>query len=449
MHDPGKGIAHGVAGQHCRPGRIHAVHQIVEHSVVVQHISRVFRGDRNLIGQSPGHNAGMIVVLYDQFLHLADGIFPAVRHMLGNVGNLGPDNHPGLVAQIVKILIVLIVGETDSVGSDLLDHLHIPVVILLRDGVADALEVLMPGHAVEGIGFSVQEKSLFRVHRKSPHPKTAGDLVHRFAIHQKLRSGLIEIGILPSVPQMHAGNRKHRLAFRAFRLRHAPAVGVKNCDLYRSLRAVLVRLDSYLRVGALHLRRDPQSRRSEIVQGKVMPVYHNEIHIPVNTAVESKVCLLRIHPVVDGIVHRHGQCVLLLQHIPDLHPKSRVPAVVLSHASAVDFHPRGGVDAAKLQIHGLPLPVKFRHGKSAGIASCPAIVIIAAILSIQGIPGMGQIYRLLSAIGQLKLPVVIDTSDFSHALLAFCHFLQSDLSVSYIFRQKFTTTFSKVVVFSS
>ncbi len=48
--------------------------------------------------------------------------FAAVGHVLTDVGDLGPNNHADLVAQIIEVLVVLIMSQADGVGTDLFDQ---------------------------------------------------------------------------------------------------------------------------------------------------------------------------------------------------------------------------------------------------------------------------------------------------------------------------------------
>ena len=125
--------------------------QVVQDPVVVQHVFGVLGGDGDLVGKPPGDDAGVVVVLDDQLFHLIDGVLPAARHMLGDVGYLRPDDHAVSVTQVVEVLIVLVVGQTDGVGTDLPDQRHVLIVVRPGQGVADALAVLVAGNTVEGI----------------------------------------------------------------------------------------------------------------------------------------------------------------------------------------------------------------------------------------------------------------------------------------------------------
>ena len=64
---------------------IHLVAQLVEHPMVV-HISALSLVEIVISLDTPADDGGVVVVLVDQLLHLADGIFPAIGQMLGDVG---------------------------------------------------------------------------------------------------------------------------------------------------------------------------------------------------------------------------------------------------------------------------------------------------------------------------------------------------------------------------
>jgi len=46
-------------------------------------------------------------------------------------------------------------GEADRIGPNLTDELHVLLMVLLRDGIAQSLPVLMAGYAAQGIAAAV------------------------------------------------------------------------------------------------------------------------------------------------------------------------------------------------------------------------------------------------------------------------------------------------------
>ena len=192
--------AHRVASQCRKAARIGLVNEVVEDMVIVEHVLLVLGRDGNLVGNAPADDARMIVVLLNQLLHLADGVFPTVGHMLADVRNLRPDDHAVFVAQIIEILVVLIVRQTDGVAAQLADECHVLVVHLAGDGVADALAILMAGYAVQGIGFVVEEEALLRVGAEGADAERNLQFVGHDAVILQLDAAGVEIRILHAVP---------------------------------------------------------------------------------------------------------------------------------------------------------------------------------------------------------------------------------------------------------
>ena len=79
---------------------------------------------------------------------------------------------------------MLVVGQTDGVGTQLPDEGHILIVHLAGDGVAHALAVLMAGDAVERIGTAIEEEAVPRVHREGVQTHEGGNFVHHGAVAQ-------------------------------------------------------------------------------------------------------------------------------------------------------------------------------------------------------------------------------------------------------------------------
>ena len=206
-----EGAAHGVAGQGGEAVFVHFMHQVVEHVVVVQHVLFVLGGNSDFIADAPAHDGGMVIVLNDQLLHLADGVFPALGHMLGNVRDFRPYHHAALVAQVIEVLIVLVVGQTDGVGPDLADQIHVLFVHFLRQRVAHAFPVLVPGNAAQGIGFAVQIETGLWMIVEIPHTEAALDFVHGFPVHRQGGDGGIQVGAFQAVPQVHVGDIQVKL----------------------------------------------------------------------------------------------------------------------------------------------------------------------------------------------------------------------------------------------
>ena len=86
----------------------------------------------------------MIEVLSNQLLHLGDGILTAVRHVFRNIRDLGPDDHAALIAQIIEVLRMLVMRQTDGVGPHLADKVHVLQMFPVRNRIAEPAPVLVP-----------------------------------------------------------------------------------------------------------------------------------------------------------------------------------------------------------------------------------------------------------------------------------------------------------------
>ena len=113
--------------------------------------------NEDFIGNTPEADRRMIIILGDQLLHLADAVLVGrrVRIHHADEGDLRPDNEAQLVAGVIEILGVLIVSQTDGVGSQLLDELCILVMILPGKSIALIKTVLVTAYAAKRKGSAV------------------------------------------------------------------------------------------------------------------------------------------------------------------------------------------------------------------------------------------------------------------------------------------------------
>ena len=149
----------------------------------------------------------MIIALGDQLPHLIQRVLAATRHMLGDIGDLRPDDQAVFIAQIIKFLGVLIVGQADGVGPDLPDKSHILPVLFDRQRTAQPGPILMAADAPQRITASVQDKALFRIKSDGAHAETGADFIPR----RQGSPGFIQERIVHAVPQMGRVQREHRL----------------------------------------------------------------------------------------------------------------------------------------------------------------------------------------------------------------------------------------------
>ena len=367
-------------------GGVELVRQIIEGAVVFQQLLIHRAGGGNFVGQSPNGNAGVVIVLHDEFFHLGQRVGAPVVHVHRDVGDFRPDDKTLFVAQVIECLRVLVVGKADGVGAHLQNQRHIFFHHLAGDGNARALAVLMAGDAAQGIGTSVQNKALLRVNLKLAAAEAGG---LGLAIVQP-RSYGVEIRVIKTVPQAGVLQREHGSGGAVLdggaRLlavkREVDALRADNERLNSHLTAALVKVS--------HSRRDLDGHSAVFGKGKVCSGYNMQRYIAVNAAVEGEVGLLGVDGVVVAVVHIHAQQVAAVaQRIGNVHAKCRIAALVLSQLLLVQIDLGGHGNGVKLQ-NGASV---FRQGdvrQHGGVAAGAAVVVIAAVLPVHGVPGVGQ-----------------------------------------------------------
>ena len=331
-------LQHKQVGHGGHSGGIHLVGQIVkDHMVLHQVVGHTGQG--NLVGQRPADDGGMVIILSNQLRHLIDGILTAIGHMHGDVGDLRPGNQAFPVAELIEILIVLIVGQTDRVGSHGEDDVHILLVHLPGQRIAHASAVLMTGYAVQRITSSVQEKSFLRVETVGPASEPGIHLIHLLAAAVKLRAGVIAVGIVQAIPEMHMVDADNRLrvplALAVIGYRHRCLPDTRDLKGYRVRLSGHVSLQFHVRVTAVHLGRDLEAVSPIIIQIKMGRLHGNQIHVTVDTAVECKIRSLGIYMIVLAVVRDDRQHILLRQPVGQIRPEGGISAVVGRHGLTV------------------------------------------------------------------------------------------------------------------
>ena len=145
-------------------------------------------------------------------------------------------------------------------------------------------------------------------------------------------------------------------------------------------------------------------------------VHHQQAHIPVDAAVEGKVCFLRVNAVVDAVIHLHRELVFCLQKLRDLCPEGGVAAVVGTDFLAVQQHGGAGIDALKLQPDLLLCRVIRRCCKAGAVGAGTTPVIVAAVLTVLGVLGVGQFYGSGHAVRAGELPVLHELCNTTHPI---------------------------------
>ena len=187
--------------------------QVIEQPEIFQQILIHRAGGGNLIGQSPHGNTRMIVTLGDQLPHLGQRVFPAILHVLSDIGDLCPHHNAVLVAQIIEFLSVLVMRQPQSVGTQLPDDGHIRRMILPGQRVALSLPVLVTADAPQRIAAAIEEEAFPGIASKLPAAEAGAGFIPAF----QLSCRRIQIGIVHTIPQVDIFNDKFRLSVAVFR----------------------------------------------------------------------------------------------------------------------------------------------------------------------------------------------------------------------------------------
>ena len=132
-----------------------------------------------------------------------------------------------------------------------------------------------------------------------------------------------------------------------------------------------------------------QRRRAVSRQGKVLCRDDVQSYIAVNAAVEGKVRFLGVHGVVVAVVHADGQQIFLFEMVGQVYPEGGVAALVFGQLFPVQVN--GGGHGGTVQLQN-SLAACRDGGLFQGqrIPAGAAVVIVAAVLTVHRVPGVGQ-----------------------------------------------------------
>ena len=400
-----------------RTGRVELVRQIVEGTVVFQQLLIDSRRGGDLVGQSPNGNAGVVVVLHNEFFHLGQRVGAAIVHVHRDVGNLRPDDKTLFIAQVVERLRVLVVGKADGVGAHFQNQRHILFHHLFGNGYARTLAVLMAGNTAQRIFTPVQNKALLRVDFKLAATEAGG---RGLTVVQPC-SHSVKVRVVKAVPQVGVLEREHSLGSAVLdgsaRLLAIQCEG----DVFSTHRSGLHRHFTAAGVQIGHNRRDPDRHRAVFSKGKVCSGHNMKRYIAVNAAVEGEVGLLRVDGIVVAVVNGNHQLICaVVQGIGDVHAEGGVAALVLGHFLTVQADNCSHSYAVKLQNRA-PAVGQFRLLQCTGVAAGAAVVVIAAVLPVNGVPSVGQgDWLVMTFLG--KSPAGVQQNCLAHRMTPYVWF---------------------------
>jgi hypothetical protein len=396
------------------------VYHIVQDVVVLEKVGGR-AGDGDLVGEAPYYDRRMVVILSYEFLHLADGVLTACRHMSGDVGNFCPKHKALFVTEIVEVLIVLIVSKTDGGSTYLENEVDVLLVMLGEKRVTDAESILVAGYTAQRIFLAVEDEAVVGIYLEASCAESGCNVVDNLAASYKLCLEAVEIGILKTVPEVYVlevemyesiggGKDSYLISFLiedgVSYLVAALLVG--NEYLYLNVSILAVNYGSNLDAGA-----------TVVVEIKMGGAYCNEIYITVQTAVEGEVCHLGIYLLVGCVVNYDSNLALVTKAVGEVDSPGGVTAVVMSLVLTVYIYVGRGVSAAYLEVVLISCGELILY-ELLGVKAGASEIVVAAILTICRIPGVREINdcyavvvrRGITVLGEL--PALVERNEMSH-----------------------------------
>ena len=116
----------------------------------------------NLVVQSPPADRGMVVQLINHFEHHLAGVAVKCRSVahLVDERHLIPNQESHRVGYLVDVFALRIVCHADGRCSHFVHDVHVFLIVLVCQCPSLVVQVLMPAHAIHGIGHAVERKAL-------------------------------------------------------------------------------------------------------------------------------------------------------------------------------------------------------------------------------------------------------------------------------------------------
>ena len=283
------------------------------------------------------------------------------------------------------MLCVLIVGQPDGVGPDLQNEGNVLLYHFVGQGNARVLAVLMAGNATQRIAATIQDEALLGVDLKLAAAEPGGSLL---TIVQLGGNG-VEEGVVHAIPQMGIVQGENSLCSALFHrgsdVLAFQCKGYALCAHHGGFQSNFNGLGGKVGDDRGYL----QCQGTISGQGEVLCRDDMQGHIPVNAAVEGKIGFLGIHGVVVAVVHGNCQQIFLFEVVGQVYPEGGVAALVLSQLFTVQVNGSGHGCAVQLQNS---LAACRDGGLCQGqrIPAGAAVVIVAAVLTVHCVPGVGQ-----------------------------------------------------------
>ena len=228
----------------------------------------------------------------------------------------------------------------------------------------------------------------------------------------------VKIGIIQPIPEPDVFNCCMHFKTGSAAYLSAFCITYGDCDGFRAIGEGFYRYLTFF-VTLYGLCCDLDTVTAKIIQVEMVLVDDQQIHIPVDTAVESEVSLLWVDTVINAVVNPYLHSVFFLQQCCDIRTKGGITAVMSHDSLSIEFNFCRSIDTVKFKVYALLFYVEIRFGKLLFIKACSSAVVIAAVLTVNVVPRMGEIKYGLHTIQIGKLPLLVQIDNMTHLFTSF------------------------------
>ena len=181
----------------------------------------------------------------------------------------------------------------------------------------------MPGYAPQGIFFPVEDEAPVGIDHIASAAETGGNIVQDLLAFHKVDLGGVQVRIDPAMPPVDIFNNAVKLRLFADGIGNGIAIGVDDgiLEVLTFLHVLREHFHFHIGIVAIHNGGHLDAGAAVVFKVKVGGCHGNQIHIPVQTAIEGKV--------IDAVVHFNDDQIGVCNGFADIHTPGGVAAVVL------------------------------------------------------------------------------------------------------------------------
>src|SRR5262245_1624398 len=348
----------------------------------------------------------MIIVLPDkleQLLLSRSQVCRSCAHGI-DVWNLCPNDESKLVGQIVNVLVMLVMRQSDGGRADLSDESKVAVVILRRRGPTAIEQILVTIDAMKVEIFIVQKKTLLCIDSKGSETDWLNDHVACLAAGRNNGVCRVDVRIVAALPQARIGDagldakRSGRFGFGvddSAENRQHSLVGANNGRLNFDILGGLIAIVDVAanrqrrRCGADFAWRKKDARRRVVAHDNVHGLNRENMHAAIDPTEKSKIGRERCDIGKRSVTPPHCKDIIPANSNNRGHfePEHSEATTMLTEVSAIDPDVGYCVDAIEVN-ENLAASFTGIDEEMTAVEARSAIIVVAAVLAVAGIPGV-------------------------------------------------------------